>query len=56
MSFRKAVKDTNMAFIATFNNAIPIFRDFAILSVFFITLPLCYVFAVIYRMIKGGVK
>ena len=47
MSFRKVVKDTNMAFIATFNNAIPIFRDFAILSVFFITLPLCYVLTLI---------
>ena len=56
MSFRKAVKDTNRTFMGTFEGALPIFRDFAILSIFFITLPLCYVFAVIYRMIKGGVK
>ena len=52
MSFKKAVKDTNSAFIRTFYHAIPVFRDFALLIVFFITLPIGYVFAVIYRMIK----
>ena len=52
MGFRKAVKDTNNAFMRTFCSAIPVFRDFALLIVFFITLPIGYVFAVIYRMIK----